>query len=343
MMGDRFITKHDAKILQGIAVMLMVWHHLFAFPDRIIVPYTECIVIFGVHVESILSYAGRFCISMFSFISGYGMLKKYLNERNKSIKAIYSKIVESLIKFYTNYWGICIIFVSYGFITGKYSVHLQELIKTILGFSCTYNAEWWYISQYIGYLLVFPILLQLVDITEKRPMYWIIFIAGFYMINKYILHIFIFEFLLCFILGIIVVQYRIFDKIYSNKVSKYLIIIIGILMSFVRSLVYVQSDKDYLFVLPIIFSILIFVKSKYCSNLFRQSLQFIGRHSLNIWLIHTFWAYYYFQKITFSLYYSIPIYIVCIGASILSGVIINRLTIKCMNLDNLGRQDEKTN
>ena len=52
-----FISKSDAVIIQSVAVMLMVWHHLFGFPDRINVPYMLLFDSFF-HIETILSYFG---------------------------------------------------------------------------------------------------------------------------------------------------------------------------------------------------------------------------------------------------------------------------------------------
>lgn len=33
------LSKHDTKAMKGIAILLMVFHHLFAFPNRVSVEY----------------------------------------------------------------------------------------------------------------------------------------------------------------------------------------------------------------------------------------------------------------------------------------------------------------
>ena len=70
-----FISQKESVMLQGFAVSLMVWHHLFGFPDRVSVPYVLTFDAFF-HIETLASYFGRICIAVFAFCSGYGMEKK---------------------------------------------------------------------------------------------------------------------------------------------------------------------------------------------------------------------------------------------------------------------------
>lgn len=88
-------------MLQGFAVSLMVWHHLFGFPERVNVPY---ILVFDslFHIETLASYFGRICIAVFAFCSGYGMEKKALSEENKGLTSIaknYGYTITHLLKF----------------------------------------------------------------------------------------------------------------------------------------------------------------------------------------------------------------------------------------------------
>lgn len=53
-------------------------------------------------------------------------------------------------------------------------------------------------------------------------------------------------------------------------------------------------------------------------------LQWIGKHSTNIWLIHSFYCYYLFQKLTFMPRYSLLIFVWTIILSITSGYLIDQ-------------------
>lgn len=59
------MTIDDSKILKGIAICAMLWHHLFyEHPE-----YGK--IVFH------LALLGKVCVSMFLMISGYGLTKQY--------------------------------------------------------------------------------------------------------------------------------------------------------------------------------------------------------------------------------------------------------------------------
>lgn len=67
MEKGKFLSRKESSIIQGIAVMLMVYHHLFGFPDRIVSEYVIVSDLSFLHIGTILSYFGRICISIFAF------------------------------------------------------------------------------------------------------------------------------------------------------------------------------------------------------------------------------------------------------------------------------------
>ena len=54
-------------------------------------------------------------------------------------------------------------------------------------------------------------------------------------------------------------------------------------------------------------------------------LIYLGKHSMNMWLIHTFFCYYYFQEMVFMPRYSILILLWTILLSLTSSVIIEKM------------------
>ena len=61
-------------------------------------------------------------------------------------------------------------------------------------------------------------------------------------------------------------------------------------------------------------------------------LQFLAKHSTNIWLTHTFWCYYFGQKIVLLPRYSVFIYLWLLLLAVLSSYVINLLYIPFCNL-----------
>ena len=70
MKAGSFISKEESKLLQGIAVCLMVFHHLFAFPERIAVPFSFVLNFSFLNIETLISYFGRICVALCAFNSG---------------------------------------------------------------------------------------------------------------------------------------------------------------------------------------------------------------------------------------------------------------------------------
>lgn len=57
------LTKQDTIAIKGIAILLMLWHHLFLST-----------VEYGVCANSFSSIA-KLCVALFLFVSGYGLTK----------------------------------------------------------------------------------------------------------------------------------------------------------------------------------------------------------------------------------------------------------------------------
>lgn len=99
---ENYFTKEDTKIIKGIAIILMLIHHLWGFPDRIIGGELKHILnIDGKSIISLIGAYGKICVSIFFFLGGYGI---YMNAKKKNfdllekIKGLYI-ILESLFCF----------------------------------------------------------------------------------------------------------------------------------------------------------------------------------------------------------------------------------------------------
>ena len=58
---------------------------------------------------------------------------------------------------------------------------------------------------------------------------------------------------------------------------------------------------------------------KICEDVFG----FIGKYSTYVWLVHTFFAYYFFQAVTFFPKYSILVFLWCLALSLLAGILLD--------------------
>ncbi|MGF1765617.1 acyltransferase family protein, partial [Aliivibrio kagoshimensis] len=144
------ITKYDSNYLKGIAILLMLFHHLFAFPDRIPAT-TDVIYIFtSINFESKIALFGKICVPLFFFISGYG----FSSVNNSSPKYYINKIIQ----FYKSYWLVFIFFIPVFFIVNDTKFDLKELVLNIISLRSSYNSEWWFIKPYIFLVLLTPLI-----------------------------------------------------------------------------------------------------------------------------------------------------------------------------------------
>ena len=170
------LTKQDTAMMKGIAICAMLCHHLYSCPEALcegITPYT------GMHAW--LGVLGKVCVALFLFCSGYGLTAQY---ETKSIKEDIKFVAKRLTKFYINYWVIFLIFVPISIFVfprslsdayGENANTLVCLIKDILGVQGfkSYNVTWWFNQLIIFLYLLFPMLYRII---RFKP--WLAILAG---------------------------------------------------------------------------------------------------------------------------------------------------------------------
>lgn len=80
---NSYFSREDTKVMKGIAILLMLMHHLWGFPDRIMGGGVLGIFKFmGVSLPYYLGLYGNICVSLFFFLGGYGI---YINSKKKKL------------------------------------------------------------------------------------------------------------------------------------------------------------------------------------------------------------------------------------------------------------------
>lgn len=76
-----FFNQIDSKKIYGIAILMMIYHHLFGITEE----FPNYISLFrNSDVEIHLATLGKLCVSFFVFLSGYGLCKKMCKVRKMS-------------------------------------------------------------------------------------------------------------------------------------------------------------------------------------------------------------------------------------------------------------------
>ena len=292
-MQKAVLTKEKSNIVYGIAACLMVFHHLFGFPERVPDTYIPMFNFGSLHMETIFAYFGKICISLYAFISGYGLSQKAKQKSN-----VFHIIINQLKKFYIRYWIVFLIFVPYGIIKQIYSVNYFELFGNWVGLFCSYNAEWWYVKEYIMMLFLFPFIYLAYTYSKKK-------IKAKPRITSDS-----FRYIMVFILGMIFSEESIFECIDQKNQKKYFWTCICVILVLVaRTTIGGSGHLDIIFCPILIYGICILTEAELVRKSISPVIKILGKYSMYIWLTHTFFAYYYFQELVFMAKYSMVIFV----------------------------------
>lgn len=346
-------TKAHTQIAKGVAITLMMTYHLFAFPDRIQkVSYISVIPFLHPSIESLLGNFGGICVAMYLFLSGYGL---YISSLKKE-KFTFRDTSKKIIKFLINYWVVFVIFVPIGMIwfteNKVYEWNIVRFITNFFTLSYSYNGEWWFASLYIELLLIFPTIKKLL---QRNIKFSLAIILGLYIIS-FVMEVIprffpelvflkrsliygdikkILFWQMTFCLGCIAARFNLFSYINKNILCRRLdtkafysttmLVIIGIRIgaTYVFKSIGIGNATYVDFILAPPFILI-------CTNLIYGSgnkniFSILGKHSTNMWLSHSFFCYYYFQKLVFLPKLSILIVIWLAVLSIASSILINFL------------------
>lgn len=107
---DFVFGRDDTKIIKGVAILLMLLHHLWAFPQRVFLNdgFTDTFSVFGEYWYFYLGRFGKICVSMFLFLSGYGLMKSKQSGRFDLIGKVKG--------LYLAYWKVFLVFIPIAFL-----------------------------------------------------------------------------------------------------------------------------------------------------------------------------------------------------------------------------------
>lgn len=304
-------TRNDTLIAKGIAISLMLIHHLYAFKHRILDDnsYIPILVVFD--LEKYVGEFGKICVSVFLFLSGYGLFLSASNYRRN----IYIFCIKKLKDFYLTYWIYFLIFVPLGlFIFNdvthfnsnvlRYKLDIEIILKNWFGFSASFNDEWWFVKLYIAILILFyPLYFTLLNRHEKIV---IVISLILFSVSKFIGFIgFYFFWQLPFMVGIFFAKHKLFEKELFNYLDKLNVIwVVLFCMCFIIRFKF-NADIDFMLAPFFIYFTIRLAKTIKTTKLLKS----LGRYSFPIWLIHSFFCYYYFQDLIYYPKYSLIVFI----------------------------------
>lgn len=154
-------TKLDTSVMKGVAVSLMIAHHLFTFPERLVdVGYISVPFINGMTLAACLGQFGKICVSVFTLLSGYGTYLSLSRAQNDA--AVTLRHIRSL---YISYWKVFLIAVPISlFLSRSFGEGTAiNVIYSFLGIRLAYCSEWWFIIPFAVLIILAPYTKRFID------------------------------------------------------------------------------------------------------------------------------------------------------------------------------------
>lgn len=345
-------TKEHTMQMKGIAIIILLFHHCFLNAQRwATVPYEKLATTkgwgyypisfapFSSHTIQYLASFSKICVAMFVFMTGYGMWVSYESQKKKTTMSNYIK--KRMVTLMTGFLIIFVVTEVLAIPTGRFievyghdfrsvvymiidALGLAKLLGTPL-----FCLTWWYMSLAIVLIMIFPFVHS---IMEKYQ--WVVVVAsiivpracGFGQSTD------LFRYLLAYTLGMYFAQHdllaRIKEKFMEQNVE-------GKLLSLIVSLIglaviikcrqnawigwkYLDFWDGFAAMYVIIISYIYILNGKWIV----KGLGFLGKHSMNIFLIHSFYRDVFFHKFTYSFYYAWLDYIVLMAISLVTSIVL---------------------
>ena len=321
--NEQYLTCCDTNVFKGLAILLMLWHHVFYQKQGM---FDEFLFLSYGTIEYTRVMA-KLCVSIFVFFSGYGLAVKV--EQNGGEINIKDYYLRRFAKLYVNYWFVWLMFVpvsvfyfhrtlemAYGtHVWGKAILDFLGMIYSFTG-SYPYNPTWWFYSCIILLYLIFPFLYRIV----KRDVLYALLLC---ICLKYFPLDFlnpIRNYIYIFLAGMVFVTHGLLKNEnyphYSWKKSyertAWLILLAISLVE--RNNVGQLADG-------VITCALVKLYTLYpVSEYVKSTLAYLGIHSMNMFLIHTFFFDFWFSSQLYSLRNPIAIFlsllVICLVVSI---------------------------
>ena len=322
------ITKEETTRLKGVAIVFMLYLHLFnQMPNVSLCEYF--ITIGDIPFVHLLT---RACnpVSFFLILGGYGMYMVYRKgDKNRYIR---------ILKLYIHYWVILALFLLVGFIVyGRTPGSFLTILSNVTGFQATYNGEIWFLLPYALLSVTSSWLFSITDKFKTKYVLLVLFILNLctsFLISRYgdafFYHNYLaydpllyFHLMFSFYLGAMTAKHQWIAQISKSKtgqfIKKYglwlLLLIIGFRVLF-------RTGAFHAFYVYAF--IVIFLNLKRAS-IIDKSLAFLGQHSMNMWMIHSWFCYYLFKDFIYGFKYPVVIFLVLMTVSVLTSMIVNSL------------------
>lgn len=174
------MTRQESQIMKGVAILLMLFLHLFNQQHNVAL----CTTYLCIDGTPLLTYLVRAAnpVSFFLILGGYGMYCVW----QKGDKHRWSRIW----KLMQHYWIVLLVFVGIGhfMFPDKYPGGWLKVLCNVTAFDTSYNGEMWFLFPYICLTLLAPWIFKICEILRVRYVLLVSFVISLgtsFIISRY--------------------------------------------------------------------------------------------------------------------------------------------------------------
>lgn len=315
---EKIFSKRDTNIVKGVAIIIMLLHHCFLSADRFD-KYSISFFPFNEETIILMAKSGKCCVGIFTFLSAYGLTRSYIKQRKECGTLSESKMAEKFvlrrcINLLSGFLVVYVIaFVGSCFFTNltPLKIYCEEqkdaftflyhMFLDMLGISRLLNTPalintWWYMGLALTVIFIFPVMMKLYGHFGRIliPAYFCLFCALQLDKGNYS------RWMVLVPIGIWFADHNILEKCKAWKNSKKsrfsvmvkFIVISAIMLLSATVFAWNYNTKNYSTILLDVLLTLCTVLWVYLFladlPFISRILEFLGIHSMNIFLIHSF-------------------------------------------------------
>ncbi len=343
-------TKKDTALVKGVAILMMLFHHCFESKKRF-ADYTLNFFPLTEGQTVLIATFCKICVALFVFLSGYGIAISLSKIDPASPSGYIKQVRKRTFSLMSGFWIIFILSIISGAIlmpkmlkVYKDAHILNSFIFALYDFfglaelfgTPTFIGTWWYMSLALIIIAIMPLLYRFYKKFGAIPLFILTFFAC-ELINKAdfedIVNFDMIRWMFTLELGMVfadknlivrIGEIRIFKK---NNALDYIVKFIVLTAVFICCIYcrkwidwkvnYIQDGIIPAFV--VIYCYVILAKIP----VLRDVLQFLGKHSMNIFLSHTLLRAYFLKHFLYGLGYSMLTFLVLLVLSVLLSIVID--------------------
>lgn len=339
--------KKDTLAVKGAAILLLLFYHLFESQALI----EEMQVNIGPMPQKwflMLSGYGNICVALFVFLTAYGITKGLEANQNSQLVDILResshRCGKLIINFAVMYLAVNLVWFSYFNYKGLYGEGWQGGMFALidgLGFAQllqapTLNMTWWYMELAIILIFLVPFL----TLAGRKTGNYLV-ILGFLFPLVVTINGDVARYLPTAVFGVAAAQGEWFEKLFAfGARQKALKVLAGIVLIAV-SILFRQNYMVHTYFLwiadaPIAVLLAWFVgEALNCIPGISHVLRFLGKHSMNIFFVHTFFYMSVHRVFIYSFRHAALIYVVLLAVSLGFSVVLE--TVKWLLKNILGK------